>query len=181
MIDRIGFTLISAAIAITVIAFARNKTGDFNAAQVSKVDIPGRSSRRSTQSLIGNDSRDRNSVLISAADPLVLQAGEAIRLAFNAQRATACPSISPYSTRGAIQYAKKAAETNGTFLYTLEIVFGGEAVYARVMMIPKNPSAKFRLVFSIPGPCEVGVEEQLAVSANGMYTLAHDPCCACSS
>ncbi len=42
------------------------------------------------------------------------------------------PIIVPYNTRGSIHYAKKAEETNGTTLYTLEIIFGGDVVFAQV-------------------------------------------------
>ena len=177
MFHRIGLTLISAAIAIiTVIAFARNKPADL------ETDLPvpallgkpyNQSSRRTSKSLSEQDSLDLASVLISVADPLVIQAGEAVRNAFNAQRKATCSSIGLHNTRGAIQYAKKAVQSNGTVLYTMEIVFGDDAIFARVALLPNKVGAKFQLILSIPqaGPCESGVQEQLALSALG--TLIH--------
>ena len=105
--------------------------------------------------------------MVSAADPLVLQAGEAVRQAFNAQRKTECTSLDPYNTSGAIQYAKRSKDSNETVFYTLEIVLGGDAVFARVAMHPRSPGSKFQLISSFPGPCEYGVQDQLAVSAHG--------------
>jgi hypothetical protein len=166
MINRIGFTLISAAIAITVVAFARSKIPVENAT-VGIPSGPYDTSRRSTALSSKHDLLDRNSVLISAPDPLAIQAGEAVRIAFNAQRTEECKSMDLYHAQGAIQYAKKAEESNGTVHYTLEIVFDGDAVLARVDMLPDSRGATFQLIFSIPAPCESGLREQLAVSALG--------------
>ncbi len=175
MLDRIGFTLISAAIAITVIAFARNKTPDLKT-DLSIAALPGglyntSIARRASASLYEQDTLDRESVLISVADPLVIRAGEYIRNAFNAQRKKTCKSMKLYNSRGVIQYAKKAVETDGTVLYTLEIVFDNAAVFARVALLPNNADAKFNLVLSIPSPCDGEIQEQLAVSSLG--TLIH--------
>ena len=174
MINRIGFTLISAAIAVTMIAFARNTTHDLHT-DLSNVDLlsgPYNASRRLIPSLYEQDSVDRNSVLVSVADPLVIQAAEAIRNAFNSQRTMSCASLGYYNVRGVIQYAKKTDASNGTTLYTLEVVFGDSPVFARVAMQPASLNAKFQLIFSIPGPCEGGVREQLAVSAQGAQMCA---------
>jgi hypothetical protein len=116
MYHRIGFTLISVTITIiTVIALSKNKTND--AETDLCLDAPcNASSRRSSTSLDEQDSLDLDSVLISAADPLVIQAGEAIRNEINAQRKVVCASMDLYKTRGAIQYAKKAVQSNGTVL-----------------------------------------------------------------
>jgi hypothetical protein len=100
---------------------------------------------------------------------LVLRAGETVRNTFNTQRRADCPSIGAYNKSGAVQYAKKAVETNGTVLYTLEIVLGSTAVYARVALQPstKNATACFQLLVSTPGPCDNKASDQLAVSALG--------------
>jgi hypothetical protein len=174
MIDRIGFTLISTAIAVTMIAFARNKTHDLHTDLFTTDSLgPYNTSRRAVASLYEQDSVDRDSVFVSVADPLVIQAAEAVRNAFNAQRTASCASLGYFNARGATQYAKKAYESNGTTLYTLEIVFGDSAVFARVALQPKSSGTRFQLIFSIPGPCEDGVREQLAVSALG--ALIHAP------
>jgi hypothetical protein len=165
MVARVGFALISAAIAITIIAYAKSKTAALKSDD-SAESLPT-SSRRSIPSQYEQDALDLSSILVSAADPLVVQAGEAIRNAFNAQRTTVCASMKLYSAVGAIQYAKKAVALNGTVLYTLEIVFGTNAVLARVALRQNNVGAKFQVIFSIPGPCEGRIQEQLAVSALG--------------
>ena len=165
MIDRIGFTLISAVITITLVSIARDRTINFNDG-LSTAVIPGGSFDSSRRSIYEPDLLDNTSILVSSADPLVLQAGEVIRNAFNSQRTAACASINLYNARGTVQYAKRA-EMNGTVYYTLEVAFGGEVVFSRVKLLPKSLSAKFQLIFSIPGPCESGVQEQLAVSAFG--------------
>jgi hypothetical protein len=162
---RVAFAVISAVIAITLFACAKQSAAAFQS-EHSAASIPT-VSRRSIASQYEQDSLDLNSVLVSVADPLVVQAGEAIRNAFNAQRMTVCPSLSVYSTRGAIQYAKKAVALNGTVLYTLEIVFDTKAVLGRVALLPNNVGPKFQVIFSIPGPCEGKIQEQLAVSALG--------------
>jgi hypothetical protein len=183
MIDRIGFALISALITITVIAFAKSKATDLKTG-MSIAALSGwpqnTTSRQSTPSRYGQDSLDLESVIISVADPLVVQTGETIRNTFNAQRKAACPSLELYSTRGAIQYAKKAVQSNGTILYTMEIVFGDEAIFARVALLPDNNGAKFQMILSVPGPCEGGVQEQLAISALGTLTMVIHPMLAIS-
>ena len=170
MWSRIGvLTLLCTAVAVTLMAYARSKS-DAQAQQIFPIprEIPN-NSRRSTSSLSESDLLDQLSVAVSVADPLVLRAGEAVRNAFNIQRRTDCPSIGTYNKSGAVQYAKKAVETNGTVLYTLEVVFGSTAVYARVALQPstKNTAAYFQLLVSIPAPCEDKAPDQLAVSALG--------------
>ncbi len=153
-----------------MIAFARNNAHDHtDLSTTDRLGGPYNASRRSIPSLYEQDSVDLNSVLISVAEPLVIQAAEAVRNAFNTQRKTACASLGYFNARGDIQYAKKADESNGTTLYTLEIVFGDSAVFAQVVLLPSNLNAKFQLISSIPGPCEDGVREQLAVSALGTF------------
>jgi hypothetical protein len=162
------FTLITAAIVITIFAHARNQTDSVNSDHTTALlKMPYGTSRRSTPSIYEQDLLDSDSVQVSLADPLAVQAGEAIRNSFNAQRATTCPSINLYNTRGDIQYVKKLEESNGTVMYTLEIVFDEDVVFARVALLPKNLGSKFELIISTPGPCESGVQEQLAVSVRG--------------
>jgi hypothetical protein len=110
---------------------------------------------------------DLKSIFTSVADPLVIQAGEAVRNEFNTVRKTSCVSMGHYTTQGTIQYAKKAVALDGTTLYSLEIVFGTSAVFARVTLLPLNVGKKFQVILSTPGPCEGEIQEQLAVSSLG--------------
>ncbi len=73
------------------------------------------------------------------------------------------------------------------------MVFGNDVVSARIAKLPRrdqlidpamqsqlgdtdNLNGRFLLVSSVPAPCEDGVQEQLAVSAEGVYLP--DDCCA---
>ena len=176
MWSRIGvLTMLCTAVAVTLMAYTRSKAGAHTQTFPAPREIPDDSTRRS--SLSESDLLDQLSIAVSVADPLVLRAGEAARSTFNTQRRADCPSIGTYNKSGAIQYAKKAVETNGTALYTLEVVFGRTAIYARVALQPstKNTTAYFQLLLSIPGPCEAEAPDQLAVSALGV--CAHDIAC----
>lgn len=164
-------TFFIATIAITVFAYARNKTDGIDSNHTTALlEMPYDTSRRSTPSIYEQDLLDPDSIPVSLADPLAVQAGEAIRNAFNAQRSITCPSMNLYNSRGDIQYVKKIEESNGTVMFTLEIVFDEDVVFARVALLPNNLGSTFQLIISTPGPCESGVQEQLAVSARGTQT-----------
>ncbi len=170
MWSRIGaLTMLCTAVAVTLMAYAKSKSVAHTQTFPAPRQIPSDRSRRSTSSLTEGDLLEQLSVAVSVADPLVIRAGEAVRNTFNTQRRADCPSVGSYNKSGAIQYAKKAVEPNGTALYTLEVVFGSHAVYARVALQPstKNATAYFQLLLSIPGPCEAEAPDQLAVSALG--------------
>ena len=176
MWSRIGaLTLLSTAVAVTLMAYARSES-DAQSQQTFPAlrEISKDRSRRATSSLSESDLLDQLSVAVSVADPLVLRAGEAVRNTFNAQRWVDCPSMGTYNKSGAVQYAKKAVETNGTVLFTLEVVFGSTAIYARVALQPstKNTAAYFQFLLSIPSPCEDKAPDQLAVSASGAHAHA---------
>ena len=173
MWSRIGvLTMLCTAVAVTLMAYARSKAGTLTETFPAPREIPNESPRRS--SLSESDLLDQLSVAVSVADPLVLRAGEAVRNTFNNQRRANCPSMGTYNKSGSVQYAKKAIETNGTALYTLEVVLGRTAVYARVALQPstKNTTAYFQLLLSIPAPCEAEAPDQLAVSALGVCAHA---------
>jgi hypothetical protein len=183
---RIGvLTLLFSLLIITIVAKCVRENDDPNSSIRELVD--GKTSnksetlreyvnsRRSVPSLNEQDLLDADSAQVSLADPLAVQAGEAIRSAFNAHRAAVCPSMDLYNTRGDIQYAKKQVESNGTVMYSLEIDFESNrsnVVFARVALLPVSLDLKFQLIFSAPGPCDSGIQEQLAVSARGTRTKA---------
>ncbi len=110
---------------------------------------------------------DLRSASASISDPLILQAETAIRTAFNTERNKSCAFKNRYDVQGEIQYARKAMALNGTVLYTLEVDFDDEVVFARVAMLPNTVGARFQVLSSIPGPCDGGPLDQLAVSALG--------------
>jgi hypothetical protein len=162
---RAGVSIVLiAALAITGIAYARSPDDD-GVNHQSKGTFDGSASRRSMPNLFDEDSLD----LMSVSDPLIVQAEEAIRTAFNIERNKTCASKNHYGVPGAIQYARKEVALNGTVMYTLEVNFDDDVVLARVAMLPNTVGKQFQLNFSIPGPCDDGPQDQLAVSALGTY------------
>ena len=164
---RLGISIVFVAVlAITGIAYTRRHDEDLKSHVVIGT-FDGGAARRSIPNLFDQDSLDLRSVPVTISDPLVVQAGEAIRSAFNIERNQTCTSKALYAVQGVIQYARKAQALNGTAQYTLEVDFGDEVVFARVAMQPNTVGARFELIFSIPGPCKGEQQDQLAVSALG--------------
>ncbi len=163
---RVGISIVLiAALAITGISYTRRHDAD--AKEHLSVAIDGGASRRSMPDLLGPDSLDLISVSVSISDPLVVQAKKAIRTAFNLERNKSCALKNLSDVQGEIQYARKAMALNGTVMYTLEVNFDDGVVFARVAMLPTKVGSQFQLIFSIPGPCDGGPLDQLAVSALG--------------
>ena len=164
---RVGISsALIAALAITGIAYTRRH--DANSKSHLLIDtFNGGAARRSIPNLFNQDALDLRSVSVSISDPLIVEAEAAIRAAFNIGRNKSCASKNRYDVQGEIQYARKAMALNGSVLFTLEVNFDDEVVFARVAMLPSTVDTQFRLIFSIPGPCDDGPLEQLAVSALG--------------
>ena len=123
-------------------------------------------------------------VTVPIDDPRVELAAEALRINFNSARLAGCPATQPYSAPGAIRYARRGMSADGKSQYRLEVVFGSDAVFARIAHLPEgrqvidpttqaqlddsdNLNGRFVLMTSTPGPCDDAVGEQLAVSATG--------------
>ena len=121
-------------------------------------------------------------------DPDVELAAEALRINFNSARLANCPATQPYSTPGTIKYAKKGLSADGKSQYRLEVVFGSDAVFARIAHLPEshqvidpttqaqlgdtdNLNGRFVLMSSTPGPCDNAIGEQIAVSETGRSPL----------
>ena len=98
-------------------------------------------------------------------DQRVTKAEEAVRSAFNIERTASCKKLPVYRQPGTIQYLIRSTEPNGSTTYLMEILFGNETVFARVM-VSANKTA-FKVLSSTPGPCSTGIEDQLAVSLLG--------------
>ena len=121
-------------------------------------------------------------------NPLVARAADAIRISINSQRRLDCPALHAYDEPGIVKYAKRGIVASGGGQYRLEVVFGNDVVFGRVVHLPKdrqlidptaqtalddptNLDGRFELLSSVPGPCEDGEPEQLAVSAEGTPSL----------
>ena len=132
-------------------------------------------------------------VLLPVDDPKVLRAAEALRIAFNSQRRQNCPALRPYDQPGKIKYAKRGMGDEGLGIYKIEVVFSdNDVVLGRVGHLPRsqqlvdpeaqaalndtrNLDGRFELLSSVPGPCDNGIPEQLAVSATGRHRI-HPRC-----
>jgi hypothetical protein len=153
---RVGIsTCLIAALAITGIAYSRRHPSDSSGA------------KRSMLNLVGQDPQDLRSVQVAISDPLILEAAEEIRAAFNVERNKSCSSKSLYEVQGEIQYARKKVASNGTVVYSLEVEFDDEVVFAHVAKLTSNVGIRFQVTFSTPSPCDDGIQNQLAVSALG--------------
>jgi hypothetical protein len=136
-------------------------------------------------------------VAVSIDAPEVKQAAEALRINFNAERVAKCPAMRSYDEPGTVKYAKHGIAEDGKSQYRLEVVFGNDVVFARIAHLPRsdqlvdptmqaqlgdtdNLNGRFLLVSSVPAPCEDGVPEQLAVSAEGeslsVVRICGNPC-----
>ena len=121
-------------------------------------------------------------------NPLVARAADAIRISINSRRRLDCPALHAYDEPGIVKYAKRGIVASGGGQYRLEVVFGNDVVFGRVVHLPKdrqlidptaqtalddptNLDGRFELLSSVPGPCEDGEPEQLAVSAEGTPSL----------
>mmetsp|Transcript_41868 Transcript_41868/g.87501 ORF Transcript_41868/g.87501 Transcript_41868/m.87501 type:complete len:192 (-) Transcript_41868:9-584(-) len=161
---RVGISIVViAALAITGISYSRRRDADLKPHQMTGT-FNGGAARRSMPNLLDQDSLGVRSVSVSISDPLIVQAEAAIRTAFNIERNKTCASKNLYA-QGGVQYARKAMASNGTVIYTLEVNYDDEVVFARVGMLPVG--TRFQLISSIPGPCDGGPQDQLAVSALG--------------
>ena len=98
-------------------------------------------------------------------DQRVTKAEEAVRSTFNTERSASCKKLPVYRQPGTIQYLIRSTEPDGSATYLMEILFGNEAVFARVMVSANNTA--FKVLSSTPGPCSTGIEDQLAVSLLG--------------
>jgi hypothetical protein len=164
---RVGIAVVFiAALAIASIVYAKRQDAEESPHLLIRT-FDGGAARRSIPYLLDQDSLDLRSIAVSISDPLVVQAEKAIRAAFNLERNRSCTSKNLSYVQGEILYARKAMALNGTVLYTLEVQFDDEAVFARVALLPNTVDAQFQLIFSIPGPCEGELQDQLAVSALG--------------
>jgi hypothetical protein len=164
MFVRVGISVIFiAALAITGIAYTRRN--DENTNHLLMGTFGGGAARRSMPMLL--DQHSLNLMSVSISDPSIMQAEKAIRTAFNIERNKSCASKNMSDVQGEILYARKEMALNGTVLYTLEVNFNDEVVFARVAMQPGTVDTHFQLISSIPGPCDDELLDQLAVSELG--------------
>ena len=98
-------------------------------------------------------------------DHTTIQAAEMVRSTFNRHRLADCSSLPEYDRPGAIQYTIKWTDSKGRVMYSMEILFGEEVVFAQVALLSNN--SKFQLLSSTPEPCTYGIEDQLALAFQG--------------
>ncbi len=112
---------------------------------------------------------------VAIDDPMAMQAVEALRNSFNSPRRVNCTSTAQYDKSGVIQFAKRSITRNGSVIFTVEVVFGNDSVFARISTRSERTDLdggqKFQVVSSVPGPCEIEPQQQLAISSRGAPRL----------
>ena len=105
-------------------------------------------------------------------DPEVIEVEKFLRKSFNVERRLKCTSFKVYNNQGHIQFAKRSRGKEGFARYDLEVIFGNETVFARISSSKGKGAGKpsFKIVSSVPAPCEDGVSDQIAVSSAGQST-----------
>ena len=94
------------------------------------------------------------------------RAAEAVRASLNELRSIKCSSVAPYIAVANITYAKSDTSVHGIDRYIMELVFDG---HADVFVLVERTAETFLLISSIPGPCDLDLSKQLAVSRRGWY------------
>jgi hypothetical protein len=104
---------------------------------------------------------------ILVGDPEVIEVEKYLRQSFNEIRRLNCSSFQNYDGQGSVQFVKRSAGKGGATQYDLEVVFGKETVFARISKGKSAAKKSFQLDSSVPGPCDDGVDTQLAISLAG--------------
>jgi cathepsin B len=128
-------------------------------------------------------------VVLPVDDARVVRASDALAQHINLERQKTCPAKSPVSTgedSKKIVYARRGMVDFGRGQYKLEVLFGTEVFFARVVHLPKseqliepsdsnedpeNFDGRFAVVHVTPDPCGDAVAEQLAVSVSGVSAI----------
>ena len=104
-------------------------------------------------------------------EAIAVQAAEFVRITYNSQRRTNCKSIPLIKLKGEIHELRNFSVANISSKFAIEAAYGEDTIYAVLSVSPKEKNAEkntvFKLLWSAPGPCEILIEEQLAVTTNG--------------
>ena len=115
-----------------------------------------------------------NLTKLALEDKLAQRAVDAVRASLNSQRLQQCPTVTPFSTSYVTYLKKRGVRLKNTQQYFIEITFDDVAVFFAVIERTWNASGdteKFVLISSVPGPCELEFDQQLAVSMKGKWSL----------
>jgi hypothetical protein len=117
---------------------------------------------------------DSGAVELALDDPSVIEASEILHHFINAYRSENCSSVNQYGRPGTVKYAKRAVLDQFAVHYSIEVAFANESIFSRFRLLPYNESnlgeRRLELISSTPAPCATRIQEQLAVSALGMWT-----------
>ena len=119
-------------------------------------------------------------------DPRAVRASSALAQHINSARASACPAKAPVADDATkrIVYAKRGIVDDGRGQYRMEVLFGPEVFFTRIVHLPKadqlvdpgtakedpnNFDGRFAVVDVTPDPCGDAVADQLAVSLTGAH------------
>ena len=120
---------------------------------------------------LGND----DGLDLPAVDPVLVKQAEAkVHTWLNHQRERYCRKFTTYQKSGHVNFATQNL-IGGKQQYLLEVKYGTEIFLARVSMeiigSKINAQNEFKVLDLVPGPCETGFKNQLAVTTEGALLL----------
>jgi hypothetical protein len=122
--------------------------------------------------------------MIPIDDPRAVRASSALAQHINSVRSSTCPAKAPVADDSTkkIVYAKRGIVDDGRGQYRMEVLFGPEVFFTRIVHLPRvdqlvdpgtakedphNFDGRFAVVAITPEPCGDAVADQLAVSLTG--------------
>ncbi len=163
-----------------------NGPGDDLAHQCgSSVAILGQVEFGNKNGYTATDSDGDSLMVLPVDDGRVVRASDALAQHINLEREKTCPAKPPVSADAdakKIVYARRGMVDYGRGQYKMEVLFGTEVFFARIIHLPKteqliqpdetkedpeNFDGRFAVFDITPDPCGDAIPEQLAVSATG--------------
>jgi hypothetical protein len=115
----------------------------------------------------GNDRKNANANANAPnnIDPDALNnIAESIRNNINDRRTRQCQDLQPYLSNATIQFFQIEGDTA-----QLEILLDDDSYYSKVRFIPSSIT-RFKVISTVPEPCDQDIRDKLAVSSQGMLS-----------
>ena len=171
---RVSALLILIALGIiTLLAHSRHEdTSATPHRRANALPVNKTASKQTKNKTLVNISKSEEFEILDVNDPSVTKAAHMVRSAINAYRLRDCPNIGPYNTPGNVKYAKRRFSAKGNRHFYLEISFGPDIVFGRVVAhLPsseKKKEGRYEFLKSVPSPCYNATTDQLAISQTGI-------------
>ena len=165
-------TLFSVAVLISVSLFANRPTED------DDINLP----TNETNSIVDSDLGQRRTLgnvngldLLTVDAELVKQAEAVVHAWLNSKRRENCKTLRTYTEAGKVHLAAQNF-SQGKQQVLLEVKYSTEVFFARVSVAEGklDTGTQIELVELVPGPCETGFKNGLAVTAEGMFAYLCD-------